>query len=273
MSLINDALKQAQADKLQNQPQYAPPIDTELEQLTGSGDPAYPDEADPSEPFDAPADLSALPRSKSHMVALVVIGLVGIALAAGWRYDALPFAPKKASARPTAVVAPHSTALAAQPLADARAATTQPAMDTENAPSDRSAAARPAPQLASVLSWAVDSLQTAQPRRQWMPLRAAGPTKAGGVAPAVAVPSATSATVAAATPPVVSAPKPAQPEVKFDPSACTITGVLAGPDGGTAIINGRFVRIGQTVDGAKLIRITPNGVELEANGRRYSLGM
>jgi hypothetical protein len=52
-----------------------------------------------------------------------------------------------------------------------------------------------------------------------------------------------------------------------------LTGVLRGPDGATAIINGNFYSVGQTIDGAKVTRIGRYTVDLEIEGRRISLGM
>jgi len=48
---------------------------------------------------------------------------------------------------------------------------------------------------------------------------------------------------------------------------------MNGPNGGLAIINGRPVREGETVAGAKVVRIGNRTVEVEINGRRATVGM
>lgn len=52
-----------------------------------------------------------------------------------------------------------------------------------------------------------------------------------------------------------------------------VSAIMLGDDGGTAIINGKFVSLGQTIDGAKVIKIDHYSVELEASGHRFSIRM
>ncbi len=69
------------------------------------------------------------------------------------------------------------------------------------------------------------------------------------------------------------APKKPAPLPPVDTSAFTISSIMTGPGGGLAIINGRPVREGETVAGAKVIRISGRAVELEIDGRRATVGM
>ncbi len=66
-------------------------------------------------------------------------------------------------------------------------------------------------------------------------------------------------------------PSPSPPPV--DTSHLKVTSIVCGPQGGTAIINGRPVRVGDTVGGAKIITITPRSVEVEIDGRRVTLAL
>jgi len=66
-------------------------------------------------------------------------------------------------------------------------------------------------------------------------------------------------------------PPPPLPPV--DTSNLKISSIMNGPNGGLAIINGRPVREGETVAGAKVVRIGSRTVEVEINGRRATVGM
>ena len=48
---------------------------------------------------------------------------------------------------------------------------------------------------------------------------------------------------------------------------------MRGPAGPVAIINNRTVKVGQTVNDAKVIRIEQFAVELELKGRRFMVGV
>jgi len=74
-----------------------------------------------------------------------------------------------------------------------------------------------------------------------------------------------------AAPPQAEA-KPARPP-PVDTSRFKVSSIVSGPQGGTAIINGRPVRVGDTVGGAKVIKITPRSVEVEIDGRRATLAL
>ncbi|MHC4788765.1 MAG: hypothetical protein ACYS8K_06105 [Planctomycetota bacterium] len=53
------------------------------------------------------------------------------------------------------------------------------------------------------------------------------------------------------------------------PPGFQFTGVVQRPDGALAAINGRFVRIGSKVNGAKVVRISNSSVEMELDGKRF----
>lgn len=63
------------------------------------------------------------------------------------------------------------------------------------------------------------------------------------------------------------------PEIDFTPSAHRITAIMAGPTGGTAIIDGVRVRVGDCVGPATVTAIMPDHVELQCRGQHYVIGM
>lgn len=50
-----------------------------------------------------------------------------------------------------------------------------------------------------------------------------------------------------------------------------LAGVLVSPDDSYCIINNKILRVGDNVQGAKLLSITPDGAILELNGKKISL--
>ncbi len=83
-------------------------------------------------------------------------------------------------------------------------------------------------------------------------------------------------------PPASSAPKAKPPTAEKKPAAAAppvdtshlkVSSIMFGPRGGTAIINGRPVGVGETVGGAKVIKISRRTVEVEIDGRRATLRM
>ena len=81
--------------------------------------------------------------------------------------------------------------------------------------------------------------------------------------------------------PSVRPPQPTPPDAETRPSPpppvdtshLKVSSIVCGPQGGTAIINGRPVRVGDTVGGAKIITITPRSVVVEIDGRRVTLAL
>ncbi|MGH7405271.1 MAG: hypothetical protein ACREJA_05280 [Candidatus Methylomirabilales bacterium] len=98
------------------------------------------------------------------------------------------------------------------------------------------------------------------------------------------VPAAPATVPTAAAPRLASPPPPDQPWGKRDPfeieakrlprgpkgadqfSGYKLTGIVWGSHGYQALINDRVVRVGDQVDGARIVRITKTGVEVEKNG-------
>jgi hypothetical protein len=67
-------------------------------------------------------------------------------------------------------------------------------------------------------------------------------------------------------------PAPAAVQYGPCPPGFRFTGAIRQPTGVFANINGRFVRVGGTVSGAKVIKIGRSSVEMERDGRRFIVG-
>jgi len=65
-------------------------------------------------------------------------------------------------------------------------------------------------------------------------------------------------------------PPKTQPQ-PTSPSPLVLTGVFFSEDEGYALINNRIVKVGDTIEGAKVVQITLDGVELEAEGLTLKL--
>lgn len=67
---------------------------------------------------------------------------------------------------------------------------------------------------------------------------------------------------------------PSEPVVKYrePPAGMHLTCVLQGPDGYQALINNEMIGVGETIDGAKVLRISERSVEMELDGERFILG-
>jgi hypothetical protein len=93
-----------------------------------------------------------------------------------------------------------------------------------------------------------------------------------------AAPPSVLAAPLAVSPPTPSAaperpgPTPASVAAPFDPSAYRLMGVLHGPSGPRAIINGRAVKIGDLLGQAVVVSIGQSAVEVELAGQRYTVG-
>lgn len=112
-----------------------------------------------------------------------------------------------------------------------------------------------------------------------------GPTPPPTPSPAPAAPTAPAAVpTATAAPRLAPPPLPDQPWGKRDPfateakrlsqgpkgadqfAAYKLTGIVCTTQGCKAVINDRVGRVGDQVDGARIVKITKAGVELEKNG-------
>ena len=70
-----------------------------------------------------------------------------------------------------------------------------------------------------------------------------------------------------------STPPAAVPAVKYRarPPGIVLSGIIQQSGQSFASINGRFVKVGQSVEGAKVIKIGPYAVEMELDGERFRL--
>ncbi len=64
-----------------------------------------------------------------------------------------------------------------------------------------------------------------------------------------------------------------KPRYSVPPRSYKLSAIMRGPAGTTAIINGKFVKVGATIDDAKILRIGQHSVELELNGRKFTIQM
>ena len=263
MSLINEALRRAEADQRGESPAA----------------PAIPLVRPPGRPP------GGFPRGLGLAAGLLLL----IGGAAGWylvKSGGSPARPQSAVAD-TSKARPSATqgrdALATQPAATQPAGLTvaspagapslpaEPVMPEGELPSDMWPLPEPESPLAKSLSAAQDDANSLA--------SSAGAPLSAAAAPA-APPAATTQPAAAVQPtalaqqPVAAPPSPAPAAATppVDLKRYKLTGVLADCDGGTAIINGQVVRIGETVDDAKVVKITGRSVHVEIAGRTYVLG-
>ncbi len=75
----------------------------------------------------------------------------------------------------------------------------------------------------------------------------------------------------AAKPETADAPRAAK--TAFDPSKYRISSIVVGAAGGMALVNGRPVRVGDTLGGATVMAIAARTVEVECGGQRWTLRM
>ncbi len=100
------------------------------------------------------------------------------------------------------------------------------------------------------------------------------PPHPGQTAPAA--PSAAPATPPAAAAPVAApAAAPAKPTTEpsdaLEAAKLRVTAIMRGPGGNVALINGGLYREGQTIQGATIVNIGQYEVELTANGKRFTI--
>lgn len=95
-------------------------------------------------------------------------------------------------------------------------------------------------------------------------------------APAIAAPTPQPEAETPAPPPASHDEAPAVRPVARTPATASkfkVSGIMSGPMGGAALINGRMISVGQEIDGARLVAMTPNTVDLEIEGVRFTLGI
>jgi len=104
------------------------------------------------------------------------------------------------------------------------------------------------------------------------PVDGGGPPVAGG-APATGRTESAKAEADASGKATVKPELPSPPLPPVDTSNLKISSIMVGPKGGLAIINGRPVRVGETIAGAKVVSISSRTVEVEIDGRHATVGM
>jgi len=72
--------------------------------------------------------------------------------------------------------------------------------------------------------------------------------------------------------------KPAAPvakrrPVRFNPRDYKLSAIMRGPEGATAIINGRFIQVGGVINQAKVVKINRHTAELEIDEQRFTIQM
>jgi hypothetical protein len=301
MSLINDALKRADAQKEPppEPPQASPPVATTPAATT----PVAPT---PVAPTPVATRLAVLPRRRAGLWMAVAAGTVVIlgAAALGW------FWHDRGGAGPQqAVAAQDEDAIAADPADDVESPEEEPAN-----PALAAVPTAPAAPVAGEIAAGPDTakggglraeLWAAIPGYSLIAADAVGDS--GAMTPSDAIaenldalavgdnsPSGTAPdTAIGLTPPPIGAgpdyPAPREapgPEAKpgtadapraaqtaFDPSKYRVSSIVVSAAGGTALINGRPVGVGDSLGSATVVAITARTVEVECGGQRWTLRM
>jgi hypothetical protein len=250
VSLINDALKRAQTQKSQT------------------------DLAPATHPLaDLPDDQPATPRRASRrknprvIVLIAAVALVGAATAA-WQFLGAGLTggtPRKATAA-AAVRPPASPAQAGTPTPSPKDEIQEILAKT------RAAIKYYTPPVAGA------NVVCQDPYDQDNELfKSAAPSSAAPVvttqesAPASGSPTADvnpPAPLASPAPTTQPAPAP----VQFDVAKYKVGGVLLDDENSSAVVNGRIVRLGDIIDGAKVVKITSRNVQVRIAGQDFFLG-
>ena len=267
MSLINEALKRAEADKVRNSSPYF----DNLTVLTPVGDGPPPP---PLPPIRQPRK-RGVPVMGALGGVLIAVGLLG----AGYVWYRSPDrgGPRPAgAANPSVSPAGHSagSAAAQQPAPPREVAS---ASRPGGAGEDGGPALARTPQEtqyrdlpdehAAVGGPTATSAPAAQPK--------AGPTTEPASAPAPAPAGRKPGRPKSAQPPAAAKPAVVRASV---PSAAQqrkfrLSAIMRGPEGNCALINGNLFQEGQTVLGAKILSIGRYHVELESAGQRFTIRM
>ena len=267
ISLINEALKRLEAD--------------ERQRIAG-GEPVPP----PPMPKAVAPRASARPRTETLLLAtvLVICAAAGIwvwrALANGLPEQATAAMPQEARLDVPPVAAQVSAPPVRQevPKVPAPAAAHAPGAPTAAAVETRKPkpAAKPAngsqpPSLRVDLPGSADSyLETTRAESPAPPERAPAPPAAPAVGPAGTGP-ARDAQAPPHEPPATPKEKPEDPAPPPATPKFQVTSIAASATHSAAVINGHIVTVGDTIEGAKVVAITPQTVVLDVAGRRVTL--
>jgi hypothetical protein len=182
---------------------------------------------------------------------------------------AAPAGERKTDGTPVAAAAKPVTekppAASTAPLATATQVATKPApgpAQGSSAGSGISFDAKP-PELAQAVAGAVSLFLDPSKAKAAAALASTVAATAPGATPAtpdVAAPKASPAP----EPEPAAAPPPAEPQF-------TVTSIVGKANGGMAVINGRVVEVGDTIDGAKVIAVRPRSVDLFIGGKTITI--
>jgi len=280
MSLINEALKRSESDKLRNSSPYF----NNLTVMMPEGDEVPPP---PRPTFEGPRP----PRRPTSR--LLILALAATACFGTWYFwgrSTGQVGPASASGEATQEVEKPMTP--AQMKAAAERSAPDASLDRHNTDSQarENAAAKAGAKGGIAASNAEDAFKAAmrqlqQARQHGQPEESAGQAEAAGQAAETGQPSpaqprqgdpatapATAPAQPGATPPAATPAKPAPgPSDDPDPSKLRVTAIMRGPDGNVALINGGLYREGQTIHGALIVKIGQYEVELTANGKQFTI--
>ena len=276
MSLIHEALKRAETDKVRTSSPY-------FENLTV---------LTPSEDDTPPPPLPPVcePRRRKGPL-LGILGILMIAVGMGgaglvWYRSSGRSGPDQAGAadRP-ARPAGHVTASAAAEQPAPKPAVAPPSRPTEPAGDVRPALART---LDETQYYKPFCEPTAASRPTATSRPAAGPQAKPTTEPATAVAAGpasepaddggederpSSARTRPAAPPSPAARRTSAASVASLQKKLRLSAIMRGPEGNAALINGDLLREGQTILGAKILSIGRHQVELESDGQRFTIRM
>jgi len=277
MSLINEALKRSESDKLRNSSPYFNNPTLMMPEGHGVSAPARPTFEEPRGP--------RRPTSRLLVFALVATACFGAWYS--WGRSSGQVGPANASGEATQEVEKNLTH--AQMKAAAERSAPNPSLNRYNTDSQAHANAGANGSIAGgnggdAFTAAMRKLQQARQKDQPdepSDQAEAGQQQADGATPPATAPTEasepTSAPSSAAppAPPAETAPaKPApEPSDALDVSKLRVTAIMRSPDGNVALINGGLYRQGQTIQGALIVKIGQYEVELTANGKRFTIRM
>ncbi len=257
MSLINEALKRAEQDKLRNIARMCymptlPPIH-ETRRIRFS-----------------------VPVGGALIVAILAVGSFAAWRLTGLLPDSGTPGVAKASTAPKHRANPVTETILAEPVTAASPAPTKEQTSVEplpETPAPELPAVASEPETIAVAEAAVKEAFDKLVENAAVPAAAppASPDKPQETPTQVA---AEPAAPAASEPEPKPEPEPKKPEPKaIDYSKYKVTGIMRNSDGGTAIINGFFVKVGQTVEDATVISIRENSVVMEIDGQKFTVRM
>ncbi len=292
MSLINEALKRSESDKLRNSSPYFNNLTVMMPEGDDVPPPARPTVEEPRRPR----------RPTSRLLMLALVATACFAAWYFWGRSTGQVGPASASGESMQDVEKPMTP--AQMQAAAERSAPDPSLNGHNTDSQArdNAAAKGGTKGGIVASNVKDAFTAAmrklqEARQNERADESAGLAKAGPQADETGQPSPArpqqgdSATppatdpaqpgeppsappsAAPAAPPATTAPaKPApEPSDNLDPSKLRVTAIMRGPGGNVALINGGLYREGQTIQGALVVKIGQYEVELTANGKRFTI--